>query len=1621
MIKPLLRTIPTLSGNVKLACTLLDYNKINKDTFETNIRGAHIYPLSSQLFQKSVQANLLNSSWEYDLKRFYSAYSDTFFEPCFDVNKSEMPLLDKTSVLYPRNTDFEYGVKRISYSKSGCQYAFFAPIYIDNVNDIPAYFNIKIKLTNRSKSAIIYKTIRVNIGINGQDDHNYIYKYLSNYLNKIDNNVIYMNNDNESILYYGIDLIKGGFTKFEDSSVSTLFNTKLPIQLFDYTISEGFKRNQICMRQCLPLCFYFNVDEILTNTERARFAYGDLEFSGEYVLNNGTVLNIYDFSTDYDNFAQDILALNTANGVMQKINGNITNIMDIPFPSFSDKWIVNYQFANKLSKTFNRWKLKYSTDENPYITNMSWAFSKNQNNNYKYSIFPTNYTNQSAFAEINNENKYNLVLPLGKNIAFYDKLNPLSASKYEAIMNNYCVSWFDVISSDIFESFKDTINWADVDNGYTYYNGILYNLNYIYDRISLNEKKIDKFAFLVYPDTENIKNESYFKNDIKYVSNILTYNTTNVHNTEIYNNILNKNSEVIYDIYENNKYEETSRINLSFNGMLKQYEYNTNIPTSGVYIKTNDIVYSLSTISGQVIKTKNYYDINTIYSVDLVDDKINALYNTTNTWVTTKNENGEVTGFSSTISNAITALGISIDELQGKAIDHIVLQYDNLVNNLDADPIPELFDASKIGAELFEILPAYKGNMYYSILNNTNYKDFYINDNKNEFNPRPLDGNVDTTNNSLFTSYGIQLLKKTRFFDIAWLQYIRTRVSDNCFTTYTDVDKESVISSFKSLYEDICNKCIQILNSIDTNSDNYIGHLYYPELNYNENIIANNVAIIKQNHFDTSIEDTVYTEEMDDNVLYMHPFNIENIVKSFENKINEEINNIQLYDKLVLSDIIYEKTVDENTEKYIINKYNIANLIIGCTDNVNNYVNGITKEYIFTNFTDETLYQLNTHVQYITINNNNNIICYLPNGNIDTTVFISRTDLNNIISRINTLVDEKNNDLISHLENLKVDMYNTLNINFRKMRAILNSLEMVNMFMHSNNTNFMECSAFTSIYPNKIIPQNFYKQTKCFDNNGNIKFKLDIITQADTNIKFNKENGLFYTVTEDDNGNEIMHEFNIVVETDFIKLNKELFDYSNVANSNNGIFNDIYLFRPLTDIEYDDKYVNTVINFDNNAVHNTSVLYPCFNSIFEEDKQNTLYFKNFVLNNITEVHHTPIKTYDINLQSSAEYKDTFYRYNVDNTSLVIEVLNGNLPKNRIKSITGNDIIESVDKTPIYTEEFKNENIGFITDNNSSVFNKFNLLVKDVDNIRYGYYLLKVKIDNSRNIFNIRGILDNTALSTSNFAEYIPNIKYITYINGIDINENRSYIKDIFKQLCPFLYINLLELAADTNTIMLPKIFNLHNIYSAVTNNDIGAKEQSLVFTKTTNNKTTITQLQRYTNSIIPYLYKVDTPINIYNYKYKDVQKMLLNTGKFASIGDIVFDSSFSTINNPLPLNIYTSNNDINISDYNKIVNTYLPTEYKYFNNSKMINFDSIIKLDVKKKLTYIELLDYQSEQKTIDAFKNYISKYNFDETNEDLILFLYKKYSVQYDTIPDGVFADGKTKAYKMTYIFNLL
>ena len=1608
MIRPLLRTIPTLSGNVKLACTLLDYNKINKDTVETNIRGAHIYPLSSQLFQKSVEANLLNSSWEYDVKRFFSSYSDTFFDSCFEINKQEMPLLDKSETQKPRNTDFEYGVKRISYSKSGCQYACFAPIYIDNVNDIPEYFKLDITISNFANTSTIKKTIIVNIAKNGNDDKNYIYKYLKTYLSKIDNNVIFMDNDKLSVVYYGIDLVNGGFTKFEDCTVSTLFNTKLPIQLFDYTISEGFKRNNVCLRQCLPLCFYFNIEPLLNVSEKTRYLYGDINFSGAYYSKDNIKLDWYDFSTNYDNFAQNILTLNTTNGLMESNLGNISNIMDVVFPSMQDRWISNYLFANKLSKTFNRWKLKYSSDEDPYITNMSYAFSKNQNNNYKYKTFPSNYTNQSGFAEIGANNMYNLVFPLGSTIKLYNDLNPLSASKYQAIMNNYCLTWFETVKSSSFSDFKDSINWANTDNGFVYFNGVLYNLNYIYDRIPTNEKHIDKFAVLVYPETNEVKDKVYFDENIMFASNIVKYDNSTYNSFILKSVLTNKDSKDLFYI-GNDKLsiesaDQIEKTNITFDGMLKQIDGEPDFENDVIYVRSNDLIHESVVIDSKetVTKTKNYYDINTIYRVDLI-----GIFS----FLTNTNE--------LTVESINTQLGekykITKNEEDKTAIDK-VLRYICGPNN--RDPKPNLFDNSTIGVELTEILPVYKCSMYKNIeLTNGLEEILLINDNDDGiFKPENKNfADIKNTNNKTNTIFGVQLCKNERFINEYWLNYYAERLSINIIDGI-DIESYSakieIFNKFKLYYTELCHSCISIIRDINANSlGNYCGHIFYPVLSYDEQVIGTKVAIAKQNNFDTSIEDKSYNYEMDNNVLYLLPFNIKGICNKIKNIINEGKTELE---SLAIDDIIYE----ENGNLVYKNTNNVFNFALSGEYTAEQIkILSVEDEYnrnLFINDWDNSLLKNNgIYTQDDIIDEFIRLIPELSNFAEETlfgsTGFLNKeyqlADIHDVVNAMNGTIMHINEYFGNIVAAEEYELLKSLNIQFTDMYAIVNNIEVLNIFLQFNKSNtVLKYAESEDLEKNELT---FYKQEKCLNANGDIKFIYTNIFDNSNNfideIFFDEKTRLFYTI---ENG-EKSKLFNIVVKCSFVKLNKVLAQHLGVLD-NSSEFNDMYIFRPLTNIEYDDKFGNITtlrIAETNDGLNDTSVLYPCFDSIFVENKKDAQIVKTFSLDNVTPVKHIHV-TKDENGNWVHKLTDTYYRYNVDNTALVIqmkETNNGN--------ITG----------LYYKEQFTNDKISFDKEETTStIFDNFNLTIHDVDGVRYGYYLLKVDIDNTRNIFNIRGILDNNSKFGDIASDYIPRLKYISYINGVDISKNRTYVAEVFKQLCPFLRINLLSILAENNTIMIPKVFNLEDIYAVKTNNTIGALEKRLIFRENNKNAMSMTQLQRYTNAIIPYFEKT-TNTKIYNYKYKDVQKILLETGKFASIGDIVYDSAVSKINKPIDLNIYTSNNKLDVKDYKVVSKTFTPFEYKYFDASKMLNTETQIKISIPNKLKYNELVERQTDEVTLNVFSKYLSKYGLKDSDGDLILFLYKKYSVQYDTVPVGVFADGKTKAYKMTYIFNLL
>ena len=741
MIKPLLRTIPTLSGNVKLACTLLDYNKLNNNTFETNIRGAHIYPISSQLFQKSVEANLLSSSWEFDLKRFYEAYSDIFHNHCFDVITKNMILLDKTETLYPRNTDFEYGVKRISYSKSGNQYACFAPMYIDDVDDIPSYFKLECKFFNGSKT--ITKNIIVNIGKNGKSNENYIYKYLYKYVSKIDNDVCFINNYDKSVSYYGIDLVNGGFTVKSDTTINKIFDIKLPIQQVDYTITEGFKRNKLCMKQIIPIAFYFNVLDLLTSNEKNLFTYSPVVFSGAYYNSSDEPLAWFDFDWNYDNHVEEILQMNYQNGEMLYTSGFVNNIMDVGTPeSFNDRYLTQYQHANRLTTIFNRWKLKYSSDEHPYIFNLSQAFSKNQNSSYLYGNFPSVKSNMTGFAILNEETKYNLIFPLDTNVKSYNEINKYSANEYKNILNSYCVNWFSIIKNhlDITNEFN-TITWSDVDNGYTYNRGILYNLNNAFNSISDSVRRIDKFAFLVYPDIEDIKDEDVYNNEALFVSNIVTdkySDKTNFLNCTS-SNVTATNVNSLYNI--NNTVKNA---NVSFDNIFTEITgKKLDTYDKAIYVNPYDL-------------GKNYYDINSVNIISNIPDVDNLNRFTKQLCGIAGDDfpmSNDVTELRTTLKNSIAKLGVTgyDDSTLTKVCEVFVYHVKSFganINDIDnSNSIPTIFKIHNNGIQLFRQIPIYRGLAWIDgegILNkdifNENLDDsnIYFQFLSESFNPTPL-------------------------------------------------------------------------------------------------------------------------------------------------------------------------------------------------------------------------------------------------------------------------------------------------------------------------------------------------------------------------------------------------------------------------------------------------------------------------------------------------------------------------------------------------------------------------------------------------------------------------------------------------------------------------------------------------------------------------------------------------------------------------------------------------------------------------------------------------------------------------------------------------------------------
>lgn len=617
MLKPLLRTIPTMNGNVKISCELSDYTKTSDTEYQNDgiqmydcyVRRAFISPLSHTVFDKKLKASLLGGSYDYDLKTFYTYYNDIFYSGEFPYIKTDMEMIDIHNPIYDRNIDFEMGCSRL-VDHSG-EIEFFAPVYVESYNDIPSYLILELKFATCKKS--VNKKIRVNIIRNTNSKYNYLSRYLTKYSNHLDNSFINISPTTGQAIYNGIDLTHGGVCDATDNEIGNLFKQQNTINNFDAVICLGYKRNLVVMKQVLPLAFRVNPNNVLSASEKVYYKNATVTVCARYYGQDGKEYDFYDWECDYDEYSEKILRMSEMDGAMKWVTGSVPNIMDMDYPSLNEAKMIDYVHSNKLTKNYTRWKLKVSPEDHPYIVNMSIAFSKNQYSNYLYGQYPQIVDPITGLCEtIVNEttgnNEYNLILPLGiGNANIYESAN---LTKYRNILNNYGYNWFDVIYKDN-DSFPDftkwvkNVTWSNVENDEAYYNGCLHKLDLLYSQIpNDNVEKIDKFGVFVKADINkiNISTNEENTDDTLVAMYVLEKNTTSG-NCDIYPENMIKSycsdetAEKLYKLFNTQQ---------NYTLMGKQSRYPDSLSVNGLFYKADN--------SYQLWTSYSYSDIYSTFS-----------------------------------------------------------------------------------------------------------------------------------------------------------------------------------------------------------------------------------------------------------------------------------------------------------------------------------------------------------------------------------------------------------------------------------------------------------------------------------------------------------------------------------------------------------------------------------------------------------------------------------------------------------------------------------------------------------------------------------------------------------------------------------------------------------------------------------------------------------------------------------------------------------------------------------------------------------------------------------------------------------------------------------------------
>ena len=1223
MLKPLLRTIPTLSGNIKIACELTDFQKIDEQTSQAYVRHAKMLPISSNVSQKKLDISLLNSSYEFDIKRFFEYYNDIFFDDCFDFNKEDYTRINKYNTIKQRNTDFEFGCKRVSYQKNGTQFAFYAPIYIESYEDIPDYFLINIVLKNEFYEG--ERTIRINITSNSDYKYNYLFPYLNRYAEKIDNNVVYCMPNSGQAVYHGINLVNGGFSRIIDNVIDKIYTKQMTINNFDTTITTGWKRNKICMKQIIPLCFYFNINDILSDSDKLKYADAKASISGAY-YKCGEEVKFYDIDTDYTLLTQDHVQFNVNNGIMDHVSSK-KNILDTEWPALNEMEFIKYKFSNKVSPMYNRWKLKYSTDKNPYITNMSPAFSINQNSQYKYGEFPENYESITVIADDDN----NIILPLSnaivaENSPYYHDWGILNS--YKTIMNKYVSTWFETVPG-VDEYVKIYVNNpVDIVTGVAYYHW--------------ND---DEREYVRYTDEE--------LEDIKYRLTLPKGNPKHISVIEMYRHDV---------IWTNSEWANVSDSKAYYKGILYDlsniYKSVANIPhidKFGVFVRLNftpletsvlkeikSAKYSIFT-SKKYTKNRNCFVSQTVpfnFASGDFDKGVTSFFinegtavknelNYKSLFVEAKNTDGDFIdlmnyGFDYYNVNKYYKLSEIEEQEFVDPITGLIIDFEKLLKST--------LNYSEYTIDGYELLPIYRLSEVF-------------NDNKELIFEKQKYGNGEWVVNKLYFSHNGNFYKNQ--YDAKSIESMYKEYGDTEFAVPLYI-KDTFISysSLKNIfYEKYTNTVADthLLNKLNELTE----YEFCPVVEYRDRPIAQNVFVRRDTFTGRTYGDAIPTAqiEQDKDLIYVDPYNINKVIENYNNRFGK---NIPLYD------------VEGGEELTDLNSYEFFA----------KFLNDIHLRWYFNtlyenlNITEDPTFPLRSiYVKKRLIINN-----YLTENIFVKDEYTPLSDfyIVNVSKLIKDSYDGKsiNTSYVVWKENTKTQKFkyetNLKNVvNKELYETIIKSDEVYYITIndiYSDNLKEILVGVVTDPEYREEYYRNIYYMASSdilvdliYDNEGWWYFSdnFNTLQNVDEIVGIPELNtdDLERGITKEETSN---FKFELVYRKRFIKVNENIYNMINVEGKINLPYKDLYLYVIEEPEAYPKNlqfyYTDNVNKFDS-TFETTACLTPLFNDVYLQDKTNTSVYIEYNKNNISPA------TYLYSQTQIGKY----YRYDANNVNVMYDI------------------------------------------------------------------------------------------------------------------------------------------------------------------------------------------------------------------------------------------------------------------------------------------------------------------------------------------------------------------------------